>query len=788
MEKVGGKSMLRLSHWQRHDSRQNGVIIMARDVGIFKRYKPILIGLFVGLLWMLFSSIVWAKEINLLNNLEVQAAGQNKIELTLEFAEPLEKSQDFSVEAPPTIVFDFPSVKNKLSKEQSMQTLTGSNLKKVKVIEAKNKTRLVIDLKRSTGYEAEVHENILKITLDEHGKLPKTQKHKAVASERGYQIKSFDFRRGERGEARIIFDLSTSKAAINFKDEGGKIITEFLGANIADNLAKNYDVVDFGTPVKDLNIVRVGNDVALQIEAKGNYDKIAYQMDKQFIIEIRSLTKEEKEEQKQQLGQFSGDKISLNFQDIEVRSVLQIIADFAGFNVITSDSVKGNITLRLQNVPWDQALDIILKTKGLDKRQIGNVMLIGPADDIAAREKADLQGQKALEDLGPLKSELVQINYADAGDMAALLKDKNNSLMTSRGNVTVDKRTNTLLVQDTVNKLEEIKSLLKKLDVAVRQVEIATQIVTADNTLETALGIRFGGAANAGIGQRRLGIGSNVSRARAIGEFRDATTGLPVPAPNHDYTQAPGVSTTTTTSAAGSTTTASTSITDNMNIKQAQLGTDSPTVNNTEGLFSDLGALTQGSIFGSAGLSPAKLGLALAKLPNGTLLDLELQALEYESRSHTIARPKIVTLDQNKATVEKGVDIPYLQAASSGATSVSYKTAALKLEVTPHITPDDKISMDLSISNDTQGTPVAAGPVVNTNRLQTKVLVDNGETVVLGGVMSIVDNKSWGKVPFFGDLPIIGALFRNKYVLYSPKELIIFLTPKILNPLITKDD
>ena len=322
--------------------------------------------------------------------------------------------------------------------------------------------------------------------------------------------------------------------------------------------------------------------------------------------------------------------------------------------------------------------------------------------------------------------------------------------MTSRGNVSVDKRTNTLLVQDVDNKLAEIRALIKKLDIPMRQVEIATQIVTADNTLEKALGVRFGGAANAGIGHRRLGVASSAPRARAVGDYVNQNGQSVVPPSMAGVS--PGV------------------------YNQAQ-----PNISNVDGLFSDLGAISSAtSGYGLAQIPAAKLGLALAKLPNGTLLDLELQALEYEAKTHTIARPKLITMDQTKATVEQGFDIPYLQATSSGAASVSYKTAALKLAVTPHITPDDRVSMDLEISNDTQGTSVAAGPVVNTNRIQTKVLVDNGETVVLGGVLNIKDTKVMSKVPFFGDLPILGGLFRNKYAQRTPKELIIFLTPKII--------
>lgn len=415
---------------------------------------------------------------------------------------------------------------------------------------------------------------------------------------------------------------------------------------------------------------------------------------------------------------YDGDLISLSFQDIEIRSVLQIVADFAGFNLIVSDHVKGNITLRLQNVPWDQALDIVLKSKGLDKRQVGNVMMVGPLEEINLREKQELESQKQAEELGQLHSELLQLNYAKAEDLAVILKEKGNSLMTPRGNVTVDKRTNALLIQDTLNKLTEVKHLLKKLDVPVRQVEISTQIITADNTLEDALGLHFASGTKTELGML------NLSREG---------------------------------SSEGST---------------------------REGLFSDLSAtLTGGGL--------ARLGLALSRLPNNILLDLELQALEFESKIKTIARPKLTTVDQNKAYVEAGVEIPYQETTKGGGASVAFKKAVLRLEVTPQITANNKILLDLIISNDSQGTITtqntgtgATSQVVgiNTNKLQTKVLANNGETIVLGGVITLTDAKTKAKVPILGNLPGIGALFRNKYEKDNRKELLIFITAKIMLP------
>lgn len=569
-------------------------------------------------------------------------------------------------------------------------------------------------------------------------------------SETGVSPKSFSVTK----PPAIVFDFPAVQNKLS-KALSNQALTDGIlkKINVIENGSKTRLIVDmkqlslFNTEVTGKTLKITFENKALGKKSQNNTKKIAVDASSSSsMIGFKELT-----------GKYVGDKISLDFQDVEVRAILQIIADFSGFNIIASDNVKGNITLHLQNVPWDQALDIILKSEGLDKRQYGNVMLVGPSAEIAAREKIELDSQQQMETLGELKSELIQINYANAEDLAALLKDKTNSLMTSRGTVSVDKRTNTLLIQDIPARLSDVKALLKKLDISVRQVEIATQIVTADNTIASTLGMRFGGGANMGIGHRRLGIGSNVDRARAIGDFTNGAGQPGMPPSSAVRTNA------------------------NLGIIGTTPANPGPTVSNSEGLFSDLAAT-------SAGAPTATIGLALAKLPNGTLLDLELQAMEFESTSKTIARPNLVTMDQNKASMEKGVEIPYQEASSSGATSVAFKTAALKLDVTPHITPDDKITLDLEISNDSPGDSISTGastiPAINTNRLKTKVLVDNGETVALGGVLQVEDKKTVAKVPFFGDLPIIGGLFRNKFVSHKPKELIIFLTPRIINPLI----
>lgn len=702
----------------------------------------------LSIIVVLVSFSAFAEDNNRLETIEIRMGEGEKLQVVLGFSEPVSNVQNFALEDPAIVVVDFPLIKNNVSSDVIEQLSTGV-LNNVEVVETQERVRVVLNLANSVPFEVQENGKTVVVTLESVAAEERTKMRSIAHAAGDYEVKSFDFRRGERGEARLMVNLSNSKVTIDVEEDRNKTIIKFSGAVMSHDLERRYNVVDFATPVQTIDIMKEDTGVEIVVEADGDYDKIAYQMDDQFIFEVREKFKEEGESDS--VLAYTGNRISLNFQDIEIRAVLQIIADFSGFNIITNDSVSGNITLRLQNLPWDQALDIILKSKALDQRKIGNVILVGPAEELANREKIELEGKKQIQDLGELKSELIQINYADASEVATLLKDQSNSLLTSRGNVSVDRRTNTLLVQDIASKLNEIRALLKKIDIPVRQVEISTQIITADDTVEDVLGIRFGGGANSGIGSRRVGVGSTVDRARAIADFTDPTTGAPrmpaagaVIAPS-EYNAAAG-----------------------------------PSVNNTEGFFSDL-KVFGGTALGATGLSPASVGLALARLPNGTLLDLELQALEYESRVRTVAKPKLITMDQSKASVEKGVDIPYAESSSSGATSVAYRSAALKLEVTPHITPNDKISMDLEISNDSQGATVDAGPVVNTNRIATKVLADDGETIVLGGVLQLTETKQFVKVPFFGDLPLVGGLFRNNLKKSEPKELMIFLTPKIVH-------
>lgn len=721
--------------------------------------KALFWGLLVAILCLLIGNCVWAESLALLQDIEIHPMENNKAQLEFMFNGPVEKPKVFSVDEPRSLIVDFPSISSRLPKEFNVKSFDVGAVKSLKVIEAPHKTRVVVALRENVKFHSEVQGNkdVLIIEPDATTiKRPMPNRSQNVFISEGcgcYEITSLDFQRGEKGEARLVFHLSNPGATVDFKQEANRISAHFINACVPERLIRRYDVRDFGTALQEFIVVQKNNTVSVDMMALGEYEKMAYQTDNKFIIEIRKLSNDEKGARS--TGPFTGERLSFNFQDIEIRAALQILADFAGFNLIACDSIQGNITLRLQDVPWDQALDIILKCKQLGKRQFGKVMLVGPSEELIERERRELESMQQVDSLEPLHSEQIQINYAKAKDISILLKEKGNNFMSTRGNVTYDERTNMLLVQDTITRISEIKGLISKLDIPVSQVEIASQIVTADENLEEMLGVKFGGGVDLRLGKKMLGVGSTNERARAIADF----PGNRVPPSNATIPSGP-----ITSSGAGSI-------------------FPFPTVATTEGLFADLPVSPT-----VAGLNPGKLALALARLPNGMLVDLELQALEFESKIKTISRPKITTTNKTKAYVEQGFEVPFQEASSSGATSTSFKKAVLRLEVTPQITPDGKIIMDLVIQNDTidntntvtqQG---STSSTIKTSHLETQVLVDNGETIVLGGVLTITDSKTRSKIPFFGDLPFVGVMFRNRHIQEQRKEVLIFITPRIVKP------
>ena len=639
----------------------------------------------------------------------------DRVQVRLELSEPVDDPLSFAIDNPARIALDLPGVS--LNLDNRTTNIGIGMARTVTAVEAGGRTRVVLSLVKLVPYEVQTQGRSVLLTLQSAGAagsaaLASTAETSPVPS-RG-SVQSIDFRRGTEGEGRVIVTLSDPSVVVDTRDQAGQIIVDFVGAGLAAGLAQRLDVVDFATPVTMVETTRAGPDVRMKILAKGTYEHLVYQSDNLLTIDVKPLTEAEREELEKEKFGYTGERLSLNFQNIEVRAVLQLIADFTGLNLVASDTVSGSLTLRLKNVPWDQALDIILKTKGLAMRQTGNVILVAPSEEIAAREKLELEAQQQVAELAPLFTEFVQVNYAKASDIAQLLKQEQNSMMTSRGSVSVDERTNTLLVRDTAAALTSIRELVATLDIPVRQVLIESRVVQADNTFTRSLGVKFG-VSHANNSAPTVGIGGKLPGDTDFGQtvtFNDGT--------NENY------------------------------IVDIPIGAPS-----------------------------AALGLAILSLPD-TLIQLELQALQSEGRGEVLANPRVVTSNQKEATIEAGTEIPFQEASSSGATSTAFKKAVLALKVTPQITPDDRIIMDLEVSQDTVGQTFGGIPSVDTNALSTQVLVNNGDTVVLGGIFEQTKRNDAEKVPFFGDLPYVGFLFRSTTIRDDKNELLIFVTPKIL--------
>jgi len=671
-------------------------------------------------------SVALAADTNTLESVDVTGMAGNKTQIVLTMSGPATTPLSFTIDNPARIALDFPDTSNGL--QQRTQNISIGMTKSLTAIEAQGRTRVVVNLVEMVPYEAHAEGNKVVITIQGSGKIASAAAQ-AVASATGNTdtaIENIDFRRGENGEGRIIVTLTDPSIPVDMQQQDGNVIVDFYRAGLPDELERRLDVLDFATPVKTIDTYRQGDNVHMIIAPMGNYEHLAFQSGNQFTIEVRKITAEEEEERKKDEFGYSGERLSLNFQDIEVRSVLQLIADFTGFNIVVSDTVSGSLTLRLKNVPWDQALDIILKTKGLAMRQTGNVMLIAPSEEIAAREKLELESQKQIEELEPMYSEFMQINYAKASDIAALLRSSETSLMSDRGSVTTDERTNTLLVQDTAGKLTEIRQLIARLDIPVRQVLIKSRIVIANNDFSRDLGARFGVTAGGTVGDATIVGTGGISGADDM--INDAN--------------------------------------DNINDGNPAFPVDIPAVGDR--LAVNLPVATTIGRF------------ALSLLDDDYLLDLELSAMQKEGRGEVISSPRVITSNAQKALIEAGVEIPYQEATSSGATNVSFKKAVLKLEVTPQITPDDNIIMDLAVSKDSVGEVFLGVPSINTRNVETTVLVNNGQTLVLGGIYEQTLSDEVDKVPLLGDLPVLGFLFKQTRHVDDRAELLIFVTPQIV--------
>ncbi|MDO9371029.1 MAG: type IV pilus secretin PilQ [Gammaproteobacteria bacterium] len=706
------------------------------NTGIYGRRRPILARMF-GL--MLATGLVAAPAFaaepaapaTTLQDISITALPGDRVQLKLSMDSAPPQPISFTIDNPARIVLDFPHTTHKIGK--SSQPIGVGLAKSFNVVEAKGRTRVVLNMAQPAAYETRIEGNTVYLTLESApdtalAKGSPTSAPPATGASR-HALNNVDFRRGESGEGRILVTLSDPATGVDIREEGGKILADFLNSSVPENLERRLDVIDFATPVKTVETATLGSHVRMTITPQGEFEHLAYQSGNVFTIEVKPLTKEQQEVAKKEKG-YTGEKLSLNFQNIEVRAVLQLIADFTGLNMVASDTVQGNLTLRLKNVPWDQALDIVLKTKGLAMRQNGNVIQVAPSEEVAAREKLDLESQKQVAELAPLRSEFIRINFAKASDLAALLKAKENSLLSPRGNVAVDERTNTLLVQDVSDKLAEVRKLVTTLDVAQRQVMIESRVVIADDNFSKDLGVKFGVSKNSNADAT---LGEKVTTAGTINGTTNLINNLPFGNSNNS---------------------AATNIipVDRLNVNLPVTG--------------------------------PSIGLAIARLPFGTLLELELSALQKEKRGEVISNPRVVTANQKEALIEQGEEIPYLEASSSGAVTVSFKKAVLSLKVKPQITPDNHIIMDLTVNKDSRGEIVVlAGssvPAINTKQVSTQVLVDNGETIVLGGVYEQTTSKDTQRVPFLGDLPYIGFLFKQELNKNNKNELLIFVTPKIL--------
>ncbi|WP_449287524.1 type IV pilus secretin PilQ [Marinobacter sp. PE14] len=645
-----------------------------------------------------------------------------RLEVTLQFDGAPPEPSGYTIERPARIAVDLRDTTSGL--DSRSVPLGSGNAQSMTVVETKDRTRLIFNLVELVPYDTVRSGNSLVMTIGGQSEGVVASSSTSASQSSGTTnaapsnaLAGVDFRRGKDGEGRVLVDLGSSSTPVDLTERAGKIRLTMDGIAVPANLRRRLDVTDFATPVTRIDTFVEGGNAVVEISPEGNYDYIAYQSGSQFTVSVEELSQEEAESRREEKFPYTGDKLSLNFQDIEVRSVLQLIADFTGLNLVASDTVGGSITLRLQNVPWDQALDLILKTKGLDKRQIGNVLLVAPADEIAAREKLELETSKQIAELAPVRLDIIQVNYAKAADIVALIKE-DEELISDRGFVSSDVRTNTISVRETAEKLEEIRRLVSTWDVPVRQVSIEARIVRAQTNVAENLGVRWGGAAYDVSGDNVFTVGGSQG---SLQEARDAAAG------NSNTISFPGA------------------------------------------LAVDLGVSGEGTS-----------SFAIGWGSDNFLVDLELSALESDGQAEVVSQPRVVTADRQTASIKSGEEIPYQEATSSGATNIEFKEAVLSLEVTPQITPDDKIIMDLVVNQDSRGEVTAGIPSINTNSVTTQVLVGNGETVVLGGIFQSEVATQTTKTPFLGDIPYLGRMFKRTEHLDERSELLIFITPKII--------
>ena len=672
--------------------------------------------LVLGLVWQVTEAAEQVSADNKIEKIDFVSQSNGRVAVKIKTINALQNiPPSFVLNNPPRLAFDFLGVANGLT----VNTLNADQgaLKVVHLAEAKDRIRMVFNLTKSVGYSTSLAGNELTVLLQANdasgGDTPAISRFaEAKAGDQKHQLKNVDFMRGKNGEGHIVMTLSDASAGIDLKQKGKTVVIDFINATVAENLQRRLNVINFNTPVMYVDTMKVGANTRVVIEPKGNWEQSAYQTDKKFIVDIRPVVDDPNKLVQGSKAGYAGEKLSLNFQNVDVRTVLQVIADFTGLNIITSDTVTGNITIRLKDVPWDQALDIVMQSKGLTQRKNGNVVVVAPAEEVAGKERADLEAKRAIEDLEPLRTEVFTLRYQKAEAFKNILTGTNtggtdgrtNSILTKRGSAVWDPRTNTIFVQDTVKKLEEVQAIINKTDVPVKQVLIESRLVVADEKFGKSLGAKFGINTSLRSGSNSLTVGGKLGST-------DLMTNLAVANP------------------AGS------------------------------------------------------LGLSLLTFGKSTLLNLELSALETDKRGKVISSPRVITANQQKAVIEQGTEIPYITPASAASTTpaVAFKKAVLSLEVTPQITPDNRIIMDLYVKKDAVGQVFNNVPSIDTQNVRTQVLVGNGETAVLGGIFEQAERIDLSKVPFFGDLPFVGNAFKNTVRQNEKTELLIFVTPKVVD-------
>ncbi|HVN41693.1 MAG TPA: type IV pilus secretin PilQ [Steroidobacteraceae bacterium] len=679
-----------------------------------------------------------------LTKVELQPQPGEQLEVRLILDGPAPQPVTFAIDNPARVAVDLPNTAVAL--ESRRVDVKAGGVDTIVAAEASGRTRVVFNLDHLEPYAARAEGNVVYVTLGQGKGGAAASTHPATkglsasgaAATGTWVIEKVDFRRGTDGAGRILVHTNDPKVQASLKQEGGRIVVDFPRTTIAEEAAKRYDVVDFATPVSTFDVARTPTGARIVVAAAGDFEQMAYQTDRDYVLELRPRSKLAAAEAAKK--EYKGERLTLNFQDIETRAVLQLLAETSGQNIVVSDSVAGNVTLRLQNVPWDQALDIVLRTKGLDKRQDGNVIYVAPAEELAARERAQAESRKALTELAPVRTEYLQVNYAKASDIAALIRSQGKGgLISDRGSVAVDERTNTLLLQDTAERLADIRRLVQTLDIPVRQVLIESRIVIVSDDFSRDLGVRFGT--------------SYVNNYSSNGLLYLGNAGLNAGGTGSTVTSGPTIGVGSATPSNGNS-----AVTTDLANNRYMVNLP---ISNPAGTF------------------------AMTLLNSNYLVDLELTAAEKEDRGEVISSPRVITANGKEATIEQGTEIPYQESASSGATTTQFKKAVLSLKATPHITPDDRIILDLSVSKDSVGqiVPSATGgfvPSIDTRKIVTQVLVNDGQTVVLGGILETQRTNTINKVPFMGDLPGVGWLFRSKQKTDNKSELLIFVTPKIL--------